>query len=78
MTDLIVALRSELESLEAELAADLRYRKLEKIRELLGSIIWESATLAACGACVCVNKYLYRCAHEGRSRPSRDRRFHRA
>ena len=35
MTDLIVALRSELQSLEAALAADPRYRKLEKIRELL-------------------------------------------
>ena len=31
MTDLTVALRSELKSLEAELAADPRYRKLEKI-----------------------------------------------
>ena len=78
MTDLIVALRSELESLEAELAADPRYRKLEKIAIARDVLIWESATLAACGACVCVNKYLYRCAHEGRSRPSRDRRFHRA
>ncbi len=42
MTDLTVALRSELESLEAELAADPRYRKLEKIRELLA--IYNSAS----------------------------------
>ena len=42
MTDLIVALRSELQSLEAALAADPRYRKLEKICELLA--IYDSAS----------------------------------
>jgi hypothetical protein len=35
MPDVTIALRSELESLEAELAADPRYRKITKIRELL-------------------------------------------
>ena len=35
MPAVTIALRSELESLEAELAADPRYRKAQKIRELL-------------------------------------------
>ena len=39
MPDVTIALRSELESLEAELAADLRYGKAQKIRELLAMYV---------------------------------------
>jgi hypothetical protein len=35
VSDLILSLRSELNSLEAELAADPRYQKIAKIQELL-------------------------------------------
>jgi len=47
MADVVNALQAELESLESELAADPRYQKIGKIRELLtmyGQVVQQGAT----------------------------------
>ena len=59
MTDLIVALRSELQSLEAALAADPRYRKLEKISRVARDLRFRKpAKIAGCSG------YIYTCTYK--------------